>query len=456
MDSTTASELPATSLPEHLKQELIDIVGTAHVLVEDADRSFYSEDVFRALDTAAGAVCPGTVEELSAAVGAITKAGFAAVPRGGGMSYTDGYLHASTQSITIDMRRLNRVVEINEQDMYVTVECGATWSELNDALKAKGLRTPYWGPLSGLMATVGGALSQNSVFFGSGLYGTAVEQVLGMDVVLADGTLAPLGGHAIKDGVPFMKHYGPDLMGLFLADAGAHGFKARATLKLIKRPKHRKHMAAGFQSYEKLAAAISDLSRDGIAAEVMGFDAGQQSTRVTENKKGLSEDLKTLRKVIETGGILDGIKVATAGRDYLKDVPYGLHFAIEDHFKGGLKDRISAAKDIIARHGGKTLPGSVTTIVHADPIRAAGFHSWTKGGSAGCQCTAWCRIPAHLRPSRRSTRFMRNMRLRKRNTPFVPASCWYLWPSRVSLSSRCSSGPTRAWPCTTKSCGKSI
>ena len=127
------------------------------------------------------------------------------------------------------MRRLNKIVEINETDMYVTVECGCTWAELNAALKAKNLRTPYWGPLSGLRAVVGGALSQNSVFFGSGLYGSAVELCIGLTVVLADGTVQPLGAHAIQNGKPFMKHYGPDMMGLFLADAGAMGMKALAT-----------------------------------------------------------------------------------------------------------------------------------------------------------------------------------------------------------------------------------
>lgn len=54
---------------------------------------------------------------------------------------------------------------------------------LYEALKPSGLRTPYWGTLSGLKATVGGSLSQNSIFWGSGQFGTAAENVLGMEVV---------------------------------------------------------------------------------------------------------------------------------------------------------------------------------------------------------------------------------------------------------------------------------
>ena len=332
------------------------------------ERLFYAEDTYRSLETPLAAVAPGTVDELSRIAAVCGRAGIALVPRGGGMSYTDGYLHTRAASITVDMRRLNKIVEINETDMYVTVECGCTWAELNAALKAKNLRTPYWGPLSGLRAVVGGALSQNSVFFGSGLYGSAVEQCIGLTVVLADGTVQPLGAHAIQNGKPFMKHYGPDMMGLFLADAGAMGMKALATLRLMRRPEHRKHVAFGFSTASAMAGALSAFSREGIAAEAMGFDAGQQSARAVEAKRSFKEDLSTLFKVIETGGILDGIKVAVAGRGYLKDVPYGMHVAIEDKTAEGVAALFKKARKLAKASGGKAMPASITRIVHADPF----------------------------------------------------------------------------------------
>ncbi len=107
----------------------------------------------------AGAVArPGSTEELAAALKAIAPAGLPIVPRGGGMSYTDGYLPRQPDSIMVDLLRLNRVLEVNPEDCYVTVEAGATWKELCDALEPHGVRTPYFGPLSGLRATIGGAL----------------------------------------------------------------------------------------------------------------------------------------------------------------------------------------------------------------------------------------------------------------------------------------------------------
>ena len=70
----------------------------------------------------------------------------------------------------IDMQELNKIIEINQQDMYVIVEAGVTWKKLNDALSPLGLQTPFWGTGSGLFATVGGSLSQNAINYGSQIW----------------------------------------------------------------------------------------------------------------------------------------------------------------------------------------------------------------------------------------------------------------------------------------------
>lgn len=361
---------PGVDLAGHngLLDQLTQILGAENVKSDDGSRAFFAEDTFRSFETPLAAISPTSTEELSLAAAACHDARIALVPRGGGMSYTDGYLHTKPDSITVDTQKINRILEINEDDMYVTVECGCTWTDLNDALKEKGLRTPYWGPLSGFQSRVGGALSQNSVFFGSGFYGSAVEQVLGLDVILADGTVLPVGSHAVAGGLPFMKHYGPDLMGPFLADAGALGVKATATLRLIRRPEHRRHLAYAFDTYADMANALSSLSREGLATEAMGFDKNQQSARVTEGESNFLKDVRTLFKVIKESGILDGLQIAFAGRRYLKDVFYGLHLSVEDHTKGGVEEKVKQAKRLARALGGRPLPASVTKICHAEPF----------------------------------------------------------------------------------------
>ncbi len=125
-----------------LLADLAALLGAQNVLTDDADRRFYAQDVYREGRWPLAVIRPGSAEELSAALKAIARAGLAVVPRGGGMSYTDGYLPQSADSISVDMLRMDRVLEINADDGYVTVECGATWRSLHDALAPHGVRTP--------------------------------------------------------------------------------------------------------------------------------------------------------------------------------------------------------------------------------------------------------------------------------------------------------------------------
>ena len=126
---------------------LTAVIGKKYVLTDKKSVEFYSMDVYRSFEVPIAVVQPGSVEELQEVVRVATGLGIAIVTRGGGASYTDGYLATTPKSITIDTSRLNKIVEINEEDMLVTVEPGVTWAEMAAALAEKNLRTPFWGPL---------------------------------------------------------------------------------------------------------------------------------------------------------------------------------------------------------------------------------------------------------------------------------------------------------------------
>lgn len=124
-------------------EQLRQILGRDNVLLDDASREFYSQDLsFRPHEVAAMVLQPASVEALADAVGVATRAGYAVVPRGGGMSYTSGYTPERARSVLIDMRKMNRVIEINADDMYVIVETGCTWKDLHEALAPHGVRSP--------------------------------------------------------------------------------------------------------------------------------------------------------------------------------------------------------------------------------------------------------------------------------------------------------------------------
>lgn len=352
-------------------EKLEDLLGGDHVLSDEESCAFYAQDVYTKDIPALAVARPGSTAELSALVAAVTAAGHAIIARGGGMSYTSGYVPREPGSVIVDMQRMNRILEINTGDMYVTVECGCTWKDLHDALDGTGFRTPYWGTLSGIHATVGGGLSQNSIFWGSGRHGSAVDSVISLDVVLADGTVVSTGANARDEGSPFFRHYGPDLTGLFTSDTGALGLKATATLKLIPVCEHQQHLSFDFSEYAPLIEAMSRIARAGLADESFAFDPRLQAVRM--QRESLMSDIKKFTGVLKSAGsvlgaVKEGAKVAIAGRGFMKDVKYSLHVLIEERTAAGAGSAADEVRSICASHGGNEIENSIPKILRANPF----------------------------------------------------------------------------------------
>jgi len=356
---------------EALFNALTEIVGAEHVLTDAESCALYAQDVFTEAQPALAVVQPNNIEELSDAVRTATEAGYDVIPRGGGMSYTSGYLPTTANAVTFDLRRMNRVLEVNTEDMYVTVECGCTWKELHEALSDTGYRTPYWGTLSGSKASIGGGFSQNSIFWGSGQYGTAADNVIGFEVVIADGSVVKTGSGAQLNSTPFFRHYGPDLTGIFTCDAGSLGFKAVATLRLIKQFEGRQYAAFDFKTGEQAIAAMSEISRRGLAMECFGFDPFLQQQRL--KRESLAKDVKALAGVMKNAGsvmgaLKDGAKVALSGRRYMDDVDHSVQIMVEDYTQAGADARVKEIVSIALKNGGREIENSIPKIARANPF----------------------------------------------------------------------------------------
>ncbi len=355
----------------NLISDLRHMLGDERVLTEREECTFYSQDVFSQGVMAAAVVRPESREALARAVAAICGAGRAAIPRGGGMSYTGGYLPTEADSILIDTGEINRVLEVNSEDMYVTVEAGCTWKALHEALQGSGLRPAYWGPLSGIRATVGGSLSQNSIFWGSGRYGTSADAVLALEVVLADGSLLHTGSAACAGSTPFFRHYGPDLTGLFLGDTGAFGIKAAATLRLVQDLPARRFASFDFPDYQQLVRGMTEVSRRGLAMECFGFDPYLQSQRL--KRESLARDVKSLAGVMKGArswhrALLDGLQVALAGRRYMRDVQFSLHLTVEERSEAAAAAALAEIRSVCRNSGGREIGNSIPKILRANPF----------------------------------------------------------------------------------------
>ena len=362
----SANLMPASNL----LADLAAIVGKDHVLVGDADREFYSMDVYNHLKLPLAVVQPGSVAELQQVVRTATSSGVAVVPRGGGASYTDGYLPTQTNSVLLDTGRLNRIVELNEADMYVSVEPGITWNDLWQALKAKGLRTTFWGPFSGIKATVGGSMSQNSASLGSGNYGVSADAVLAFEIVLANGEILKTGSRAAANGVPFFRWYGPDLTGLFTGDAGALGVKARITLRLIKSPPFFGAASFGFENFESMSRGMAAAAREGVIADNFGLDPklqqGQLSSTDASDALGAAWAVaKTARNPIEAGIRL--LKMAAAGKRFLAGHNYSAHYTVEGLCQAEVNARLAVLRSAMNGVGTETA-NTIPTVIRAMPF----------------------------------------------------------------------------------------
>ena len=338
-------------------------VSAASLLTAAGETELYRHDVYASGPAPLAVFRPATVEELGRGIGAATAAGIAIVPRGGGMSYTGGYLSPTPQFILVDTSSLDAIVVVDEANMTVTVECGITWEALRNALSPKGLRVKAWGTLSGINATVGGGMSQNGVFWGAG-DGSIVDSALSLDVVLADGSI-------VSTGSSFFRPYGPDLTGLFAADCGAFGVKARATLRLLREGRGLAYGSFAFDDHRAIFKAMSAVAREGLASESFGFDPFLQSQRM--KRDSLGADAKSLVNMMKAQGsilkgIREGAKVALAGRSFLDDVPFSLHCIAERRRPGEAEADMAEITRLIEAAGGRAVENSIPKILRANPF----------------------------------------------------------------------------------------
>ncbi|MDX2144874.1 MAG: FAD-binding oxidoreductase [Rhodospirillaceae bacterium] len=357
---------------DRLIERLADILGKDSVITDAAERRYYSADVYSEGEHCAAAIKPKDVASLAKAVAATTSAGYAVIGRGGGMSYTNGYTPIRSDTVTVDVGSMNRILEINEPDMYITVEAGVTWKQIYDALKPKGLRLPFFGTFSGMVATVGGGLSQGALFMGTARHGQAADIVLGLEVVLADGTVVTTGQGGFKNAKPFYRTYGPDLTGLFIHDGGAFGVKTKATLKLMRAPSAIGFASFAFPSIDLASQAMSDVARSGIAEEAYIFDP--ESTDKNLAGADIVQDLKTLAGVVKgqgsfAKGLIEGAKLVLAGRSFAKDGMFSLHMVAAGRCDAAVEADLAAARAIALRFKGEEMPNSIPKAVRADPFK---------------------------------------------------------------------------------------
>ncbi len=225
---------------EMVRSELEEVVGSAHISTRESDRLVYSCDWFWLpqmwLDRGERTpppdyvVHPGSPEEISEIMSIANNYEIPVVPWGGG-SGTQGGALPIHGGILLDVKRLNEIIEIDEQSLTVTAQAGINGQQLEWALNEEGLTLPHY-PASANCATLGGYLAPRGSGTISTKYGKAEELVLNMEVVLPDGRIIR---------TPHVPHHaaGPGFMNLFLGSEGTFGTITEATMQVDYLPETR-------------------------------------------------------------------------------------------------------------------------------------------------------------------------------------------------------------------------
>jgi D-lactate dehydrogenase (cytochrome) len=164
--------------------------------------------------------------------------------------------------ILLSMERMTRIVEVHADDFQVTVEAGLPHKDLNAQLARYGL---FFPPDPGANATIGGMLANNAAGIRTVKYGASKDNVLRMEVALADGRLIHVGSRSIKQAS------GYNLMQLFVGSEGTLGVITQATLKLVPVPQYMSAIIAGFNTVEDAIQTVVAIRGSGIDVAALEF-----------------------------------------------------------------------------------------------------------------------------------------------------------------------------------------
>ena len=207
--------------------------------------------------------------------------------RGAGFGYVGGCV-PQRGGIVLSLERMNRIKEIHAGDFVAVAEAGVILKTLQDAVERQGLYYPP-DPASRADCSVGGTVATNAGGPRCLKYGVTRDYVLGLQAVLADGTVVALGGRTHKNKTGF------DLTRLMVGSEGLLGVVTEVTLKLIPLPPYRALLVMGLNSMKAAARAIGAIFADGFlpsALEVADeFTLAADARRTGSRRLGSSRAL---------------------------------------------------------------------------------------------------------------------------------------------------------------------
>lgn len=289
------------AMNNNLRDELVRVLGSEHVLTSRVDVSVYECDA-ETLDVAPPeiVVLPATTDEVAAVVRLANKYKIPFSPRGAGTGLSGGSTTVKG-GIMIVTSRMTKILEVDPIDQIAIAQVGATNLSISQAAESHGL---YFAPdpSSQVASTVGGNMAENAGGPHCLKYGMTTNHVLGATIVLPDGTVTNFGGRA-------RNNVGCDLLGLFVGSEGTLGLATEVVLKLIPRAPVTETLLAYFHTVAEGGQAVSDIVASGVVPAAMEM-IDQLTLNAVEDalNLGLNRDAGALL-IVELDGPRAGIAV---------------------------------------------------------------------------------------------------------------------------------------------------
>ncbi|MFC1286579.1 glycolate oxidase subunit GlcD [Bacillus paralicheniformis] len=282
-------------ISSQVKSQLIEIVGSANYDDSNAGRLVYSYDATPQFQSMPDAViAPRSTEEVSQIVKICNTHRIPIVPRGSGTNLCAGTC-PTEGGIVLLFKHMNRILEIDEENLTITVQPGVITLDLIHAAEEKGLFYPP-DPSSMKISTIGGNINENSGGLRGLKYGVTRDYVMALEIVLANGDIIRTGGKLAKDVA------GYDLTRLFVGSEGTLGIITEATLKLIPAPETKKTVLALYQDIDSAAQTVSNIIAHKIIPTTLEF-LDQPTIQVIEDfaKIGLPVHAKAVLLIEQDG-----------------------------------------------------------------------------------------------------------------------------------------------------------
>ncbi len=255
-DKVQTARKDAAPQARALRAALPELARAGSLLTEPEELAVYECDGLSAYrQTPVAVALPGDTLQVQQVVVCCARLGIPIVPWGAGTGLSGGAL-AVADGVVMSLARMNRILDIDYDHRCVTVEPGVTNLAVTHAVSGHGY---YYAPdpSSQIACTVGGNVAENSGGVHCLKYGTTTNNLLGLQVVLADGEIVDIGG-------PSLERAGYDLLALFTGSEGLLGIITRATLRILRTPESAQAMMATFDSIGSAGGAVADVIGAGI------------------------------------------------------------------------------------------------------------------------------------------------------------------------------------------------